>query len=81
MFKVLLNQYLAGNASLEAFLRDYAAEADKLQHTTNPSGGYASGGLGEPKFYVDGQPFTFVGPRPLSTVAIAGRWDERMTAS
>lgn len=69
VFKVLLNQYLAGNSSLEAFLREYAAEADRLQHTSNPSGGYASGGLGEPKFYVDGRAFTYVTslhPSPLS---------------
>ena len=62
VFKALLNQYLAGNASLETFLRDYAAESDRLQHTPNPSGGYASGGLGEPKFHDDGRAFTCVTP-------------------
>lgn len=36
----------------------YADLQGSLQHTWNPSGGYTTGGLGEPKFGVDGAPFT-----------------------
>jgi glucoamylase len=58
VFKVLLNAYLAGNSSLETFLRDFAAESDKLQRISNPSGSYQGAGLGEPKFLVNGAAYT-----------------------
>lgn len=35
----------------------YASLQKELQNTLNPSGGYSTGGLGEPKFEVDGKPF------------------------
>lgn len=63
-FKVLLNDYLKGNATLESYLRDYVNESQKLQHTENPSGNYYTGGIGEPKFYVDGRPYTGGWGRP-----------------
>lgn len=62
--KFLLNLYLNGNTSLEAYLQDYTAETYKLQHTNNPSGGYTSGGIGEPKFHVNGAPYTGGWGRP-----------------
>ncbi|KAF8248010.1 hypothetical protein K440DRAFT_583955 [Wilcoxina mikolae CBS 423.85] len=64
VFKVLLNQYINGNSSLDTFLREYAGESDKLQKTENLSGGYTTGGIGEPKFRVDGTPFTGNWGRP-----------------
>jgi glucoamylase len=58
VFKVLLNSYLNGNSSLDTFLREFAAESDKLQRASNPSGSYQGAGLGEPKFLVNGGAFT-----------------------
>lgn len=63
-FKVLLNDYLKGNNSLEGYLRDYVNESQKLQHSNNPSGGYTTGGIGEPKFHVNGSPYTGGWGRP-----------------
>jgi glucoamylase len=51
-------------ASLEAQFMDYIYFSQQVQHTNNPSGGYATGGLGEPKFNVDGTPFTGPWGRP-----------------
>jgi hypothetical protein len=59
VFKVLLNDYINGNTTLETFLKAYASESDKLQKTNNPSGGYSTGGIGEPKFMVNGAAFTY----------------------
>lgn len=42
---------------LEVFL-NYIDMQGKIQRTDNPSGGFYNGGLGEPKFEVDGRPFT-----------------------
>jgi hypothetical protein len=36
----------------------YLEIQENIQSTANPSGGYSSGGLGEPKFMVNGEPFT-----------------------
>ncbi|RPB07199.1 glycoside hydrolase family 15 protein [Morchella conica CCBAS932] len=64
VFKVLLNQYINGNSSLETMLKEYATESAKLQKTSNPSGSYTTGGIGEPKFYVNGAAFTGGWGRP-----------------
>ncbi|CCX34771.1 Six-hairpin glycosidase-like protein [Pyronema domesticum] len=64
VFKVLLNEYINGNTTLETFLKAYASESDKLQKTNNPSGGYSTGGIGEPKFMVNGAAFTGSWGRP-----------------
>lgn len=48
--------------SKDADLRDVVEQYVRIQGTiqgkVNPSGGYYSGGLGEPKFMIDGEPFT-----------------------
>lgn len=64
VYKVILNQFLNGNSSLEQYLKDFATETKKLQHTNNPSGGFTSGGIGEPKFHVDGSAYTGGWGRP-----------------
>lgn len=64
VFKVLLNQYINGNSSLETMLKQYVTESAKLQRTSNPSGSYTTGGIGEPKFYVNGAAFTGGWGRP-----------------
>jgi len=38
-------------------IESYVQMQMKLQHTDNPSGGYRTGGLGEPKFEADGSAF------------------------
>ncbi|PWW77683.1 Glycoside Hydrolase Family 15 protein [Tuber magnatum] len=42
----------------------YADIQGAIQATFNPSGGFSTGGLGEPKFMVDGAPFTGSWARP-----------------
>lgn len=42
----------------------YLEIQENIQSTANPSGGYSSGGLGEPKFMVNGEPFTQPWSRP-----------------
>lgn len=64
VFKVILNQLINGDSSVEVHLRNYVTETIKLQHTSNPSGDYNSGGLGEPKFLVNGGAFTGSWGRP-----------------
>ena len=64
VFKVILNQLINGDSSVEAHLKNYVAESNKLQHTPNPRGDYSSGGLGEPKFQVNGAAFTGSWGRP-----------------
>lgn len=49
---------------LERIVRDFVAMSVKLQHTANPSGTFETGGLGEPKFNVDGSPFDADWGRP-----------------
>lgn len=52
-------------AKLSTILNAYASLQSKLQHTTNPSGSFDDlSGLGEPKFGVDGKPFTGSWGRP-----------------
>ncbi|KAG8724190.1 hypothetical protein FRC12_024353, partial [Ceratobasidium sp. 428] len=60
----ILDRLLAGENELEATLRLYAYSQAGLQKTCNPSGCPTSGGLGEPKFHVDGTPFTKGWGRP-----------------
>ncbi|KAA8909862.1 Six-hairpin glycosidase-like protein, partial [Sphaerosporella brunnea] len=66
VFKVLLYSYLNGNSSIDTFLRELATESDKLQRTSNPSGGprCSGAGIGEPKFYVNGAAYTGGWGRP-----------------
>lgn len=53
-----------GDPKLKAVIDYYADLQGVLQNTFNPSGGYTTGGLGEPKFQVDGAPFTGNWGRP-----------------
>lgn len=46
------------DADLRHVIEQYVGIQAMIQGTANPSGGYYSGGLGEPKFMVDGTPFT-----------------------
>lgn len=53
----IMDRLAAGEYELEAALRLYSYSQAKLQNTCNRSGCPADGGLGEPKFNVDGTPF------------------------
>ncbi|KAF8545195.1 Six-hairpin glycosidase-like protein [Trichophaea hybrida] len=53
-----------GDETLKSIIESYTDLQGTLQNTFNPSGGYTTGGLGEPKFQVDGAPFTENWARP-----------------
>ncbi|CUA77622.1 glucoamylase [Rhizoctonia solani] len=53
----IMDRLATGENELEASLRLYSYSQAKLQSTCNRSGCPADGGLGEPKFNVDGTPF------------------------
>lgn len=46
------------DADLMDVVEQYVKIQEAIQGKANPSGGYHSGGLGEPKFMIDGEPFT-----------------------
>lgn len=55
----------AQNLTLKAIINDYIESSKKIQRVSNPSGDFESlDGLGEPKFHVDGAPFTENWGRP-----------------
>ncbi|GAM83340.1 hypothetical protein ANO11243_013270 [Dothideomycetidae sp. 11243] len=63
-FKCLVDQFIAGDSSLESLIQSYISAIASLQTVNNPSGGLCTGGLGEPKFNVDGTAFTGAWGRP-----------------
>lgn len=57
--KGIVNEYgKTTNAGLREVLEQYLKIQATIQGTVNPSGDYSTGGLGEPKFMVNGDPFT-----------------------
>jgi len=60
----IMNRLLTGENELEEAMRLYAYSQAGLQKTCNPSGCPATGGLGEPKFNVDGTAYTDDWGRP-----------------
>ncbi|CCG83056.1 Probable glucoamylase [Taphrina deformans PYCC 5710] len=76
--KTLINQYASGDSSLEPFIKAYIDNERKLQRLDTLSGNFTSGGLGEPKFYVNSTSFDDHWARPqrdgpaLRAVAIMG---------
>ena len=63
-FKYLISAYIAGNTSLRDLIQSYILAQGKLQQLDNPSGGFTTGGLGEPKFYPNLTAFTGDWGRP-----------------
>lgn len=61
-------------AGLESLVREYVAAQAALQVVDNRSGGFTSGGLGEPKFEVDGTAFKGNWGRPQN-VSDCGKTD------
>ncbi|KAL3421898.1 glycosyl hydrolase family 15 [Phlyctema vagabunda] len=65
VFKALVDTFLTNySTSLQDEIEDYISSQAILQGVGNPSGGLSSGGLGEPKFYVDETQFTGSWGRP-----------------
>ncbi|KAK2461229.1 hypothetical protein APHAL10511_006756 [Amanita phalloides] len=59
--KVIIDQYTLGlDTSLRSNIDNYAGAQSILQQVTNPSGDIYTGGLGEPKFYINET--AFMGP-------------------
>ncbi|KAK6497230.1 Glucoamylase, intracellular sporulation-specific [Arthrobotrys conoides] len=59
----VVGNYLRDGSDLE-YIKDWIESQEKLQKVDNPSGGFSTGGLGEPKFHVDGSAFTESWGRP-----------------
>ncbi|KAL1649569.1 glycoside hydrolase 15 protein [Diplodia intermedia] len=64
VFKALVDQFIAGDSSLQDEIQEYIVAQARLQGIENPSGGLSTGGLGEPKFNVDLTQFTDAWGRP-----------------
>ncbi|KAJ5679064.1 glycosyl hydrolase family 15 [Penicillium macrosclerotiorum] len=64
-FTMVIEQFIAGDSSLESSIQEYITAQAKLQAVSNPSGDLSDGsGLGEPKFNVDMTEFTDAWGRP-----------------
>jgi hypothetical protein len=61
---MLVDNFVAGDTSLQSTIDNYVLAQAKLQGVSNPSGGLSTGGLGEPKFNVDESAFTGAWGRP-----------------
>ncbi|KAJ8593011.1 glycoside hydrolase family 15 protein [Rhizopogon salebrosus TDB-379] len=65
VFKTLVDQYTSGqDASLHSLIDDFVSAEANIQQVTNPSGTISTGGLGEPKFYINETAFTGSWGRP-----------------
>ncbi|KAL4893274.1 Six-hairpin glycosidase-like protein [Aspergillus ambiguus] len=62
--KALIDLFRNGQTSLQTVIMEYISSQAYLQTVSNPSGSFASGGLGEPKFNVDTTAFTGSWGRP-----------------
>jgi glucoamylase len=63
--KMIVDELIAGDHSLETVVQDYFHAQAVLQTVTNPSGTFNTGaGLGEPKFNIDGTRFNGNWGRP-----------------
>jgi glucoamylase len=65
VFKYITDQYTLGqDASLRGQIDNFFTAEAALQQVSNPSGLVTTGGLGEPKFNIDGTAFTDNWGRP-----------------
>jgi len=65
VFKVIADQFTLGyDTSLRGQIDNFLAAEASLQYVCNPSGSVSTGGLGEPKFNIDGTPFGLGWGRP-----------------
>lgn len=61
---MLVDNFIAGDTTLQSTINNYVLAQARLQGVSNPSGGLSTGGLGEPKFNVDESAFTGAWGRP-----------------
>ncbi|KAJ6585291.1 glycoside hydrolase family 15 protein [Mycena capillaripes] len=65
VFKVIIDQFTTGqDNTLLGQIQSFITAESSLQQVSNPSGSISTGGLGEPKFNVDGTAFTGSWGRP-----------------
>lgn len=65
VFKAIIDQYTTGqDDSFLDLINDFITAEATLQHLTSPSGNITTGGLGEPKFYVNETAFEGPWGRP-----------------
>ncbi|KAJ7029291.1 glucoamylase [Mycena alexandri] len=65
VFKVIIDQFTTGqDTTLLGQIQNFITAESDLQQVTNPSGTISTGGLGEPKFNIDGSAFTGPWGRP-----------------
>lgn len=65
VFKLLVDQFTSGqNNSLKPLIEDFVFSQAAIQQLTNPSGNVSTGGLGEPKFYINQTAFEGPWGRP-----------------
>jgi glucoamylase len=62
--KYLADAFVAGDTALQQTIQEYISAAAYLQTVANPSGGLSTGGLGEPKFYINLTAFSGPWGRP-----------------
>ncbi|EED14459.1 glucoamylase precursor, putative [Talaromyces stipitatus ATCC 10500] len=80
--KQLIEQFIAGDTSLQSIIEDYISSQAHIQTVSNPSGDLSTGGLGEPKFYANTTAFTGAWGRPqrdgpalrATTLIAYGQW-------
>lgn len=65
VFKVIADQFSRGDDdSLRSQIDNFIAAEAALQQVSNPSGTVKTGGLGEPKFNINGDAYTDAWGRP-----------------
>lgn len=65
VFKTIADQFTLGyDSSLRGQIDNFFSAEASLQYVCNPSGSVSTGGLGEPKFNIDGTAFPFSWGRP-----------------
>ncbi|KAJ6508411.1 glycoside hydrolase family 15 protein [Mycena sanguinolenta] len=65
VFKVIIDQFTTGqDTTLLGQIQNFITAETNLQQVSNPSGTLSTGGLGEPKFNVNGTAFTGAWGRP-----------------
>jgi len=71
VFKVIADQFTSGqDPSLRGLIDDFVNAEASLQYVCNPSGTVSTGGLGEPKFNIDGTAFTGSWGRPQRGLSV-----------
>ena len=65
VFKTVIDQFTTGaDTTLRSLIDLFVTAESNLQSVSNPSGSITTGGLGEPKFMIDGTAFTGSWGRP-----------------